>query len=365
MSYILLVIDMYVNASAHRTAIVLESFAVISLCISLLIFSQSCSQGAVEGLKLCFGVLIPSLFPFMAISSFIVKSGLSHRFGKPFGFIMEKLFGLSSSFAPIILLSMIGGYPVGARGISTLVKSKAVSPKEAEKASMFAVCAGPGFIVNFVGVSLYGNKKIGFVILVSQVLSALILGIALNIFDRNKSHFNYNSEISFKKLPLSTTIVESTYESSRGILSICAFVVLFSSLTGIINSLFTDTTTQSFVFCLLEVCSAVDMLSANFSVEAVAFAVGFGGLCVHFQIFSALGNLKINKLIFFCMRIIQGLITALLTHFGIQICLGEATVFSTSVVEKSDFFGGTIISGFALICVAICFLHSLKSYKQH
>ena len=364
LTYILLVIDMFVNASAHRTATVLKAFAVMSLCVALLLFSQNCSQGAVEGLKLCFGVLVPSLFPFMAVSSFIVKSGLSQKIGRPFGFIMKKLFGLSGAFAPIILLSMIGGYPVGAKGISSLVKSKAVSLKEAEKASLFAVCAGPGFIVNFVGVSLYGNATIGFIILVSQVISVLCLGIAIYLFDRKNSDISYK-EIYNKPLPLSTAIVESAYESSKGILNICAFVVLFSSFTGIIESLNLDNTTQSFVFCLLEVCSAVNLLSANFPVEAVAFAIGFGGLCVHFQIFSALGDLKINKLTFFCIRIIQGIITSLLTRLGILIFLGETAVFSTSVVENSDFFGGTIISGIALIGVAICFLYSFKSYKQH
>lgn len=364
-SYILLVIDMYVNASAHRTATVFKALVVMLLCVALLMFSQNCSEGTVEGLKLCFGVLVPSLFPFMAISSFIVKSGLSYKIGRPFGFIMKKLFGLSGAFAPIIMLSMIGGYPVGAKGIASLVKSNTVSQKEAEKASLFAVCAGPGFIVNFVGVSLYGNASIGLIILASQIISVIIIGIAINLFDRKNSEYISDKEIYSEELPLSTAIVESAYESSKGILNICAFVVLFSAFTGIIESLQLDITTQSFVFCLLEVCSAVNMLSENFPVEAVAFAIGFGGLCVHFQIFSALGDLKINKLSFFCTRIIQGVITALLTHFGTLIFPGETAVFSTSVVEKSDFFGGTIISGITLIGVAICFLYSLKSCKQH
>lgn len=365
MSYILSVIDMYVNASAHKATTVTKTFAIVLLCFFQLIFSQSCSQGSVEGLKLCFGILIPSLFPFMAISSFMVKSGLSYQLGKPFGFVMNKFFGLSSVLAPIILLSMIGGYPIGAKGISSLVKSNAITEKEAEKASMFAVCAGPGFLVNYVGVSLYGNQTIGFIILASQVLSAIILGIALNIFERNKPIFNSDSKITFKQIPISSAIVEATYESAKGILNICSFVILFSSFTGIIYSLVANSSIQSIVFCLFEVCSAVNILSKNFPVEVTAFAVGFGGICVHFQIFSALGKIKINKMLFFAIRIIQGFITALLTHFGIQIFLGEVTVFSTSVVEESAFFGRTIISGFALICVAICFLWSLKSYKQH
>ena len=356
---------MFINVAARKTNVIVKAGAVVALCIAVLVFSKECTNGALTGLNFCFKVLIPSLFPFMAISSFIVKSGLSNQFGKPFQFVMRKVFGLSRCFAPVILLSMLGGYPVGAKGISSLYKSGAVNEKEAKKAAMFAVCAGPGFLINFVGVSLYKNEKTGFILLFSQILSVLILGIFINLFDKDRNTNNYKSELKISKMPLSSAVVEAAADSSKGILNICAFVILFSAFTGILNAMLSEGLFENCVLVLLEVCSAVDALSKNCPVEFIAFAVGFGGLCVHFQIFSALGEVKVQKLKFFCIRIIQGILTALFTHVGLYFFADAKDVFSTATVTDADTFGGTIISGIALITVAICFLYSLKSCKQH
>ena len=56
--------------------------AVTALCCTILIFSDIISSGILSGIKTCVNVLIPSLFPFMIISSFIIQSGLSEKIGK-------------------------------------------------------------------------------------------------------------------------------------------------------------------------------------------------------------------------------------------------------------------------------------------
>lgn len=356
---------MYVNAVLHKAEIAVKALAVLALCALLLIFPESCSNGAQNGIGFCLNVLIPSLFPFMAAASFLIKSGLAQQIGKPFGKLTSALFGLNGSFAPIILLSMIGGYPVGARGISALRKCGAASEKESEKAALFAVCAGPGFIVNFVGTSLYQNEKLGLIILVSQILSVVILGITINFFDKNKASYNSLSANKNTSLPFSSALVEAAADSSKGMLNICAFVVIFSAYTAILGELTVDSGTKSLMYCLLEVCTAVKNISQNSPVELVAFAIGFGGLCVHFQIFSALGSVKPKKLLFFVTRIIQGAITALLTHIGILLFPTETAVFSSSTVQSAGIFGGSIISGIVLVGVAICFLFTLESYRTN
>lgn len=358
LSYILVVIDMFISATLHKTGIIIKALSIFTVCMLIIIYSEGCSKGALKGIEMCLKVLVPSLFPFMAVSSFIVKSGLAFQLGKPFSKLTKLIFGLSGSFAPIILLSIIGGYPVGAKGISALVDIGAVSKSEAKKALMFCVCGGPGFIVSFVGTSIYQNKTVGLIILASQVISVLILGVLINIFSKNDYS---DKELSYKSVPFSNALVDATLDTTKGIVSICAFVVLFSAFAGIIESIFNNEI-KSYIFCLLEVCNAVSTLS---QLELVAFAIGFGGLCVHFQIFSAVKNIEFNKFVFFLIRIIQGFLTALITHFGADIFLKEQAVFSTSTVESADFFGGTVISGMVLIGISICFLFTFKNYKHN
>lgn len=356
---------MYVNAAVHKLGVAFKAVAALAICSLLLVYSQSSFAGAKKGIELCLSVLIPSLFPFMAVSGFLIKSGLSQRLGKPFGRITQRAFGVGGEFAPIIILSMLGGYPVGARGIAALRAQGRASDGEAEKAALFAVCAGPGFVVNFVGMSLYNSKTIGAVLLASQILSVILLGIAVNLFYKTKASDNSFREISHAQIPASTALVEAVADSSKGILAICAFVVLFSSFTAIFSEIIRSQSTQRLIYCLLEVCTAVKSLSQSTPVEAVAFAVGFGGLCVHFQIFSALGKLKINKLLFFVLRLVQGAITAVLTHIGLALFPAEVTVFSSTTVSNADTFTGSVSSGVMVVAVAVCFLFTLKSYKTN
>jgi hypothetical protein len=104
-----MVIAMFIKANFHKSAAVVLSAGIIIVCIMLLVFSKECANGALSGIEMCLNVLIPSLFPFMAVSSFIVKSGIADLLGKPFGKITKTVFGLSPCFAPILLLSVTGG----------------------------------------------------------------------------------------------------------------------------------------------------------------------------------------------------------------------------------------------------------------
>lgn len=354
---------MFINAKLHKTSSVVITICTLLLCAGVLIYSQECSNGAIKGIEMCLSVLVPSLFPFMAISSFIVKSGISQTLGKPFKLIMKKIFGLDGCFASVIFLALIGGYPVGARGISALYESRMISKHQAKKAAMFAVCSGPGFLINFVGMSIYKNKTIGLIILASQIISVLLIGITLNLFDKEKNSYNSNTEQSVCRLPLGNTVVESALDSAKGVLNICVFVVLFSAFCGILDSIIGDGIFKNCILCLLEVCAAVNTCAENSPIEMIAFAAGFGGICVHFQIYTALGKIKINRLSFFCIRIIQGVITALLTHLGLSLIKTETMVFSTSTVENAGTSGGTIISGAVLVLVMLCFLYTLKINK--
>lgn len=364
-SYILLVIDMYIKATLHRAIVIIKTLLVFGVAGLLIVFSENCAKGASKGIEVCLNVLVPSLFPFMVLSSYIVKSGLCEKISRPFQRITELLFGVNGNFATVIFLSMIGGYPVGAKAVSTLVKNGGADEKEAEKVALFAVCAGPGFIVNFVGVLLYQNATVGFILLVSQILSVVIIGIVINLFDKNKMNYISNSELCTSKTN-SFALVESTVEGSKGILNICAFVVLFSVAAEIINSHIADANIKNIFFSFLEVCNAVNVLSKTASIELVAFSIGFGGLCVHFQIFSTLVNIKIDKILFFSVRIIQGVITALITHFCVMLFPIKKEVFSTSSITTSDVISGNVLTSIALVGVSICFLYTLKCHsKQH
>lgn len=354
---------MNVCIKRQRRTTAVTAICTLMLCAAVIIFSKACADGAANGIEMCLGILVPSLFPFMALSSFIVKSGLSQILGRPFRPIMSSLFGLNECFAPILILSLIGGYPIGAKGVAELYKSGQADLHQSKKAALAVVCAGPGFIVNFIGSALYNNNTIGYIILASQIISVLVLAVVINLFDKSKRRHNSYSEIAASKMAISEAVTEAAYESAKGIINICIFVVLFSAFTNIISCTVGNQSVNTVAVTLLEVCSATKALSGKFPVELVAFAVGYGGLCVHFQIFSALGGIKINKALFFLIRIIQGAVTALLTHIGMMIFPETKAVFSTGTINNTSISNGSIVSSAVLLVVAICFLFTLKNFR--
>ena len=94
----------------------------------ILILSPSMTNKSVKlGMNYCFNLLIPSLFPFMFISSFIVIIAMNMDCNKIINKITKFLFFLPGYTLPLILLSLIGGYPVGAKCAKILFDNKKIS----------------------------------------------------------------------------------------------------------------------------------------------------------------------------------------------------------------------------------------------
>ena len=348
----------------HKLITAAKCLTLALCCVLLTVFSQGSREGAVKGIKLCLNVLAPSLFPFLAVTNLFAQTGLCQKLGKPLHKITRRLFGLSGAMAPVIIMSLLGGYPVGAGGISELRRQKAVSEAEAEQAALFAVCAGPGFVISFIGAGLYGNQDIGLILFAAQVLSVLLTAPLARLICPKSENYS-KKELSQLPLPFSHALVKSVYSAAKSMLVICAFVLLFSSFAGIMTQMLPESVFTTAAAAMLEVSSGTVSLAQGFPVESVAFLVGFGGLCAHFQIFAALGEVRVNKTIFFLFRIIQGLLTAALTHAGLRLLPQKAEVFSTSHIDRATVFGGSVLSGAVLVGVTVCFLASVKQAIKH
>lgn len=331
----------------------------------LLIFGKASTKGALEGLNLCGQVLVPSLFPFMAVSSFVVKSGLSTSMERIGNVVTKPIFGLKGKCFATILLSIIGGYPVGARGIKTLYDSGEINQKEAAKMAYFCVGSGPSFLITFLGTNLLNSVEIGLCIFAAQIISVIILGFVNKyIFGRQES-FNSNKDTKIKKIPISEAIVDAAISGTYGAIEMCGIVIIFSAFLGVIKYLLlSQKSLYSSISVFLEVTSACNHLAENGSILPIAFAVGFGGLCVHFQIFQALKGIRINKAVFFLFRIIQGFITCLFTYLFISIFKVTIPVFSSIKGDAKLLLSSSMIGSSLLIITGLCFLYTLKNFRN-
>ena len=111
---------------------------VVTMTVAVLLFSTEIRQGVVRGLSLSAQSVIPSLFIFTAMSLFIIKSGLGQILGRLICPVTRPLLDLSADQSAVFLISMVAGYPVGAKLLNSLYLDGKISRGKALKMLNFS-----------------------------------------------------------------------------------------------------------------------------------------------------------------------------------------------------------------------------------
>ncbi len=349
--------------------------AITFLCIAILHSPNLSASGAQLGINFCLEILVPSLFPFMVLASFVVQSGLAQKIGKLFAPLVKKFFHLPGCTTATILFGLLGGYPTGAIGINELYSQKKITSTQAEQMLLFIVCGGPAFVMSAIGTQIATNQLVGVILFIAQILSAIILGVFVGFFYKNSAEPPLIAET--KVIPLSSALVNSCLSAAKSMLNMCAFVVLFSAFLSIISQIsFINAILNLLEFfhvplpiinsvipMFLEVtngCSAA--INNRASIELLAFALSWAGLCVHFQIFSITEQIKFSKTKFFLARLIHATVSTIVTHillltFGQQAILTAMRLIFSSPTINCYASKGSL----ALIILCVIFLLTTPS----
>ena len=260
--------------------------------------------------------LVPSMLPFYVISDLLINYGLIDILAFLFKKIINKLFNVSENASFVIFFSMFTGFPSSAKYLKNLLDLNYISLEDANKIIRFTHFSNPLFIINVIGNTIIGNKKIGFLILLSHYLSNFIIG------------FLYRKEQTQK---ITTKRIKNT--KSFGSILTASFINSFDSLLIVLGSLITFKILTSIIFhyfgfnfiisSLLEITQglfALKNLTLNIELKAlIAVAmISFGGFCIHTQVYSILSETKISYKNYFFSRILHVIIaTTILTLFFI------------------------------------------------
>ena len=327
----------------------------IILCIFLglcaVIFSAQCKQGVLRGIDLCLNQLVPSLFIIIVIVELIIRCGISNIGGRLFTKFANIMFGVSRSGMWAILLSLVGGYPVGARAVATMYNRGEISYIEAVRLADVCVCAGTGFLINFVGASLLHNKNLGIILFVAQVMSVLVIATITRFTSRQRV-INTKLNTIFTEQKFSSILVESVNSGAKTCLYMSSAVVAFSGFIALIQEVALRLFGSDLAFNVLkitcEVTGACEEYADKVSLCMLGFIVGFGGICVHFQIFGILSKLDISKSRFLLFRVIQGMLTAGFVWVFLRIFPQTEQVFATisttpTYDSNTTVFGATVL----------------------
>lgn len=329
---------------------IIPFIAVISAGICLFAFPEAVLNGAKKGIEISLNSLIPSLFPFMTLSVFIMRTDMLRIPSKIFGKITKRLFFLSENAGEIIFMSLIGGYPIGAKLSSDALERGDITENEAKRLCIFCMNAGPAFTVTALGTGVYGNAEIGVIIYTSLCISTVIIGILTRFLCDGKAAAPIiKEENTFS----SDDITFSVWDAFQTVLRICAWVILFSSFTFCLKEKLGYS--GEILSAFAEVTAGASTVSKICPIPVVTALCGFGGFCVHCQILKYLKQCSLQYKVFFAGRLLNSALSAAVCHlilYYFPIEQNVAYTFTTARVSAISVSLPTVIT-FTFMCISM------------
>jgi len=274
------------------------------------------TSGTISGLKLFINSVLPGLFPFMLLTKLLTEIGFLYKSTFKLNKFSRKLFGTPGVSLYALSMSVLSGYPIGAKIISDLYEKNLISQDDAKKMSVFCTTSGPIFIVGSVGSIMFQNIKIGIILYVSHILSSILLGIFYNLICSNRTYSKHEiitpKIIATKNENIFSSAVSQTINS---LFVVGAYITIFYLITEILNAFhiiefistnlfsllkFTNIsyeTITGLIYGIIEVTRGCKELSLSISPLSVSICSGilsFSGLSIIMQSMAFLKNTKIK-----------------------------------------------------------------------
>ncbi len=248
----------------------------------------------------------------MVISSVILYTTRVYGNFKILNFVLDNC----KIYSNEILIGWLCGFVIGAKGICE--KYKLYKDNKSFNRSVFLCSnAGIGFVVGCVGGVIWKSIWFGIYLYTAQILSAISL-----FKIQGKDTANFHSEAFDTPIPFFSAAVKAIKTSTSSIITICGFNVFFSALCDLINmqlglkmgDLMFSINTIIMDFSRGSFCS-MQSNSLLISSFLTGFCVGFGGLCVHLQIYAECEGYPLNRIKFTIFKLLQGLLCGILAMF--------------------------------------------------
>ena len=333
---------------------------IISFTLMMFIMPQNMGNGIIEGVRICLSTILPTLFPFTILSLFIIKTDAFFFLYKFLSPITEKIFKLSPQTIPVIIMSLIGGFPIGAKMANSLYKNKKITENECQRLIIFCVNGGPAFTINTVGMLFLHSKKAGVILYFSLLLSSLLLGITVSFFSKGERN---NVKIDEDSGDIILSLTSAISDASYTMISICAFVIIFNGFTNCIEQLGLPTSANLFINSISEVTKGCLVASKTMSLPIISAIIGFCGFSVHCQILNYIYDCNLKYTVFFAFRVLNATVSALICHMLLLVFPVDISTMGGTIVGGSPF--SVSFSAFvSLFIMCFIFIFNIDSKRK-
>ena len=170
---------------------------VLAICFVLILNPSVYSKSCLNAISVWALNVLPMLLPFFIFTRIIVsicppkKSVLD----KPF----KKFYNTPNGSFLIFFLSVISGYPMGAKLISNMYENKYIDNDDALAMLSFCSISGPMFMIGTVGVSIFHSYKAGLIIMIANLLASIFNGLIFRKRIKSKQIYNKKEDNNFLK----------------------------------------------------------------------------------------------------------------------------------------------------------------------
>lgn len=333
------------------------------MAVLLLTMPEKAAEGVRKGLDICAVSVIPSLFPFMALSAFLINSRLCLLRGKTADIVGKKLFNLPGCALSVILMSLTGGFPVGASMTEKLLLQGEITKNQAQRMMLFCVNAGPAFIIGTVGISMLSSISAGTVILISLIISSLAVGFFSSLISDGEyaPPKDYKTEAPPE---FSQAFTRSVADAAASMFSICAWVILFSCVNSFTDLLSVSESGKIFIKSVLEVTTGSFAAAGKVSLPVMCLIIGFGGFSVHCQVMGCVMESGMKPSLFLAARIINGAIAAMACAVILEFFPVAETVMSNAAESIPKAYSASMPAAAGLLIMGGLLILELDSKRK-
>lgn len=288
------------------------------ICIAgLLIYPSYTSAGIKKGMMLLAENIIPSLFPFMVLSTYVSQSSATDFLARLINKPAVRIWNVNGNGLIAVILGLMGGYPVGAKTVAEFYSDEKLSQQEASKLMNWCVNPGPAFVITAVGSFMLNNTRSGIILYVSSVLSALCIGIFTRFFNNTDV---LKKPSAGKKESSSNLIIKSVAKGTEGMLSMCGWVLTFSAAASLTDALVSTEGLRLFLQCTAEVTTGCGICTdVPLPLPALSAVIGFGGLAVIAQVTPYLNKCGVSVKQFICWKAINSALSGFICSVLLRI----------------------------------------------
>ena len=342
---------------------IIAPISALLLTIAFTLYSETVAEATVASLRTVACNIIPSLFPYMVISSLIISSGAADILGRMIP--ISRAIGVPDCGSASIIIGALCGFPLGSISAVEMYEKGYISKQEAEVLLSSSNVTGPSFIIFVIGAMLWKSKSFGIFMYISQLITVFISGIIVNrlIFPFNTSFAKASPNTT--QAPFLPSISQAVKNASISSLTVCGYITFFSVLINLMKNILSSApySITLFVSSIMEFSHTAYLTAEMPNVYGAficGFAVGWSGLSVLCQTASFTSKYDLSLKRYIAVKLMEGTLLGICCSIYVNFKAPLLTAEKVEVFNRSLNNHGYMILTVLIIFYSVCAIKKKK-----